>query len=229
MQISGTSSANASLLDYINSLNDSSSGKQKKGISTLLQQSSIASNPVVAGICNQASKSDIYKSTATNSNSVKKYLEMLMDGGEDSVFAKAEAEGNTDDAIVKIGSMVVSYNKMIANLAEEGGKTNRTFLNTLLSTVNKSGEALGKIGITTNKDGSLGTDYDTLCSASLEDLKAVFGSGSAFGQTLSQVINGVEESAAKTTSLVQIYSTAYSNSGSYSQYDYIKNLYDSLA
>ena len=225
-----SSSTNASLLDYINSQSDSEKGLEKSsGIGALLQQSCIASNPVVARISNEAEKSGIYKSTTTNASAVLKYLDTLMDKGSSSVFSKAEAAENTDEAITKIGSLVVSYNKMLDNLSEEGGKTNQTYLKSLYTITENAAEQLEKIGITVNKDGSLDTDYETLFNAELTDLKEAFGSGSSFGKALTEAVGEVRESAAKSSHLAQIYSTAYNNSGSYSQYDYIKNLYDSLA
>ena len=117
MQVS--SSSYASLLDYINSQSDDTSSKglgKAGGISSLLQQNCVASNPVLTKMSREAEKSGIYKSTVTNTGSVLKYLETLTDKSSDSVFSKAEADGNTDEAVTKIGSLVVSYNKMISNL-----------------------------------------------------------------------------------------------------------------
>ncbi len=230
MQVS--SSTNASLLDYINSQSDDTSSKglsKAGGISALLQQNCVASNPVLTKISMEASKSGIYKSTVTNAGSVLKYLETLTDKSSDSVFSKAESEGNTDEVVTKIGSMVVSYNKLLSNLSEEGGKTNQAYLKTLSSVVESSSEQLRKIGITVKSDGTLETDYATLCDADIADLKAAFGNGSSLAQALTKTVGEVNSASAKSSHLAQIYSTAYCNSGSYTQYDYIKNMYDSLA
>ena len=68
-----------------------------------------------------------------------------------------------------------------------------------------------------------------LCDADVADLKEAFGSGSSLAQALTKTVGEVNSASAKSSHLAQIYSTAYSNSGSYSQYDYIKHMYDSLA
>ena len=208
MQVS--SSSYASLLDYINSQSDDTSSKglgKAGGISSLLQQNCVASNPVLTKMSREAEKSGIYKSTVTNTGSVLKYLETLTDKSSDSVFSKAEADGNTD----------------------EGGKTNKAYLKSLFSTLENASGQLKKIGITVKSDGTLETDYATLCDADVADLKEAFGSGSSLAQALTKTVGEVNSASAKSSHLAQIYSTAYSNSGSYSQYDYIKHLYNTLA
>ncbi len=230
MQVS--SSTNASLLDYINSQSADSSSKglgKEGGISALLQQSCVASNSVLTKMSAEAAKSGIYKSTVTNASSVLKYLEALTDSSDKSVFSKAESESNSDEAVTKIGSLVVSYNKLLSNLSEEGGKTNKAYLKSLSSTVMSASEQLKKIGITVKSDGTLETDYATLCDADLSDLKEVFGSGSSLATALTKTVGEVNTASTRSSHLAQIYSTAYSNSGSYSQYDYIKHLYNTLA
>ena len=87
MQVS--SSSYASLLDYINSQSDDTSSKglgKAGGISSLLQQNCVASNPVLTKMSREAEKSGIYKSTVTNTGSVLKYLETLTDKSSDSCF-----------------------------------------------------------------------------------------------------------------------------------------------
>ena len=71
--------------------------------------------------------------------------------------------------MTKIGSLVVSYNKMISNLSEEGGKTNKAYLKSLFSTLENASGQLKKIGITVKSDGTLETDYATLCDADVAD------------------------------------------------------------
>lgn len=230
MQVS--SKTNASLLDYINSQENTSSlgsTKKKGGIGSLLQESCVASNPVLTKISNEAAKSGIYKKTATNSSSVLKYLEELTENKEDSLFAKAEESENTDEVITKIGSMAVSYNKMLESLKEEGGKTNQTYLKSLYTALSENSESLEKIGLSVKTDGSIETDFEKLCDADLADLKTAFGSGSNLAKALQSTVVEVKESATKSSRLAAIYSTAYCNSGSYSQYHYIENMYDSLA
>lgn len=125
----------------------------------------------------EAEKSGIYKSTVTNTGSVLKYLETLTDKSSDSVFSKAEADGNTDEAVTKIGSLVVSYNKMISNLSEEGGKTNKAYLKSLFSTLENASGQLKKIGITVKSDGTLETVMPHSVTRMSRISKKRFGSG----------------------------------------------------
>lgn len=227
-----SSKTNASLLDYINSQNNPGSlgsTKKKNGIGSLLQESCIASNPMLTKISKEAAKSGVYKNAVTHSESVLKYLEELTENKENSIFAKAEETDNTDEVITKIGSMAISYNKMLDTLKQEGGKTNQAYIKSLSATISASSDILQKIGLSVQADGSIETDYDKLCAADLSDLKAAFGSGSKLAGALQSGVAEVKEASAKSSRLAQIYSTAYSNSGSYSQYHYIENLYDSLA
>lgn len=229
MQIN--SSTNASLLDYVNSIKNgsSSTGNTKSGIGSLLQQSCVAANPMLTKMSQQAENAGLYKSAAINASAVVQYLKTLSGSSDESVFAKAEEEGSTDVAVTKIGSMVVSYNKLLDNLSAEGGKTNQAYLKSLYALAGENSEALEKIGITLNSDGTLGTDYATLCDADVSDLKNLFGSGASFGSELSELVTQVSDSSAQASNLAQIYSTAYSSSGSYSQYEYIKNFYNNKA
>lgn len=230
MQVSNDT--NASLLDYINSQGNTGSlgsTKKQQGIGALLQQSCVAANPVLTRISNEAAKSGVYKNAVTHSSAVLNYLEALSENKEGSLFAKAEESENTDEVITKIGSMAISYNKMIDSLKEEGGKTNQAYLKSLYCALSESNESLEKIGLSVKADGSIATDYEALCDADRSDLKAAFGSGSKLTEALQDTIINVKEDSTKSSRLAQIYSTAYSNSGSYSQYHYIENLYDSLA
>ena len=141
MQVSNDT--NASLLDYINSQGNTGSlgsTKKQQGIGALLQQSCVAANPVLTRISNEAAKSGVYKNAVTHSSAVLNYLEALSENKEGSLFAKAEESENTDEVMTKIGSMAISYNKMIDSLKEEGGKTNQAYLKSLYCALSEYNE-----------------------------------------------------------------------------------------
>ena len=119
----------------------------------MLQQSCVAANPVLTRISNEAAKSGVYKNAVTHSSAVLNYLEALSENKEGSLFAKAEESENTDEVITKIGSMAISYNKMIDSLKEEGGKTNQAYLKSLYCALSESNESLEKIGLSVKADG----------------------------------------------------------------------------
>ena len=122
--------------------------------------------------------------------------------------------------------MLNSYNTMISNLMEAGGKTNKNFLSDLNTLMKDYGKELSAFGIAENEDGTMALDAETLAGADIDALAEVFGPDADFSRKLTAQMDAIVEKTATTVDTVQIYSTAYSNSGSYSQYDYLKGIYD---
>ena len=85
---------------------------------------------------------------------------------------------------------------------------------------------LADFGITQNEDGTFSLDAETLAGAEIDALAQVFGPDGDFSQKLTEKMDAIVQKTATTVDTLQIYSTAYSNSGSYSQYDYLKGIYD---
>ena len=115
---------------------------------------------------------------------------------------------------------------MISNLMEAGGGTNKNFLNELNQIMKDYDKELSAFGITQNEDATLALDADTLAGADMDALAEVFGPEADFSQKLTEQMDTIVQKTATTVDTLQIYSTAYSNSGSYSQYDYLKGIYD---
>ena len=87
-------------------------------------------------------------------------------------------------------------------------------------------EELEEFGISKCEDGTLALDAQVLADADLDAMADMFGPGANFAQELERQVTGIAEKTASTVDALQIYSTAYSNSGSYSQYEYLKGIYD---
>jgi hypothetical protein len=115
---------------------------------------------------------------------------------------------------------------MIENLTEAGGTTNKNFLTELNATIRAYGTDLSGIGITAREDGTLAMDAETLAGADLDTLADIFGPDGSFSGQLRDQMDHIVERTATTVDTLQIYSTAYSNSGSYSQYKFLEGLYD---
>jgi vacuolar-type H+-ATPase subunit H len=218
----------SSLYEYTSS---SKKNEDSNSIENLLTSSMSANNPAMARLAHKAESQDYYKKALSAGESANEKLYDLM--GEKSVFVKT---ADTEDeelleeyqtrATQSIAEFLNSYNTMVSNLTEAGGKTNKNFLSELNDTMRTYGTALSGIGITRNADGTLAMDADTLAGADLDTLEDIFGPEADFANQMKGQMDHIVERTATTVDTLQIYSTAYSNSGSYSQYDYLKGLYD---
>lgn len=226
--ISGTKQA---LLHYLtnNLSNYSSSGTNSDNdIASLLQQSMTASNSVVAGLQHKAENASAYNSTLTNSGSLLKYLNNLSDDSSTSLFQTAESTGNNSKVVSTVENFVTGYNSLLQSLAKE--KKDGTESSNLLSTdISKYSDQLKNIGITIGSDGKLNVDESTLKSASTSDLKALFGNGTDFSDSMSAITSKIQEDTESTCTLLAIYNSSYSNTGSYNQYEYMKNIFDKMS
>jgi len=229
MNTSDISSTKATLLSYLskNVSNNSSEASSSDDIASLLQQSCAASNSVVTKIQNKASNASAYNSTLSNAGSLLKYLSKLSDTSADSLFTTATSTGNTSSIVSNVENFVSGYNSTLSSLdkEEKDGQSSKELLQT---NINKYSDALKGIGITVGSNGKLSVDESTLKSSSVTDLKALFGDGTDFSDSMSAITSKIQDDTAGTCELLTIYNASYSNSGSYSQYDYMKNLFDTL-
>ena len=115
---------------------------------------------------------------------------------------------------------------MISNLMEAGGGTNKNFLSELNQIMKDYDKELSAFGIAQNEDGTLALDAEILAGADIDALAEMFGPDADYSRRLTEQMDEIVQKTATTVDTLQIYSTAYSNSGSYSQYDYLKGLYD---
>ena len=115
---------------------------------------------------------------------------------------------------------------MISNLMEAGGGTNKNFLSELNQLMRDYDKELSSFGISRNEDGTFSLDAEMLAGTDIDALAEIFGPDADFSQKLTAQMDTIVQKTATTVDTLQIYSTAYSNSGSYSQYDYLKGIYD---
>jgi hypothetical protein len=231
MKVTGLNSAQlvSSLYEYTSS---STKDEDSNSIENLLTSNMTANNPAMAKLAHKAESEEYYKKALSAGERANEKLYDLMDK-EKSVFVKAadtddaeELEEYQTEATQSIAGFLNGYNTMISNLTEAGGKTNRNFLEELNTTIGSYGKELAGIGITQNADGTLAMDAEALASADLDSLENLFGPEADFANQLQGQMEHIVERTATTVDTLQIYSTAYSNSGSYSQYDFLKGLYD---
>ena len=231
MKVTGMNSA-----DLVGALYDSTQGSNKKkdsnSIENLLSSNMSANNPAMAKLARKAENKDYYKKVLSAADQTNELLHKLNDTKK-SVFVKAadtedeqKREEYQTEAAKDIAGLLNSYNTMISNLIEAGGGTNKNFLNELNQIIQDYGKELSTFGITQNEDGTFALDAETLAGADMDALAEVFGPDGDFSQKLTEKMDAIVQKTATTVDTLQIYSTAYSNSGSYSQYDYLKGIYD---
>lgn len=232
MKVTGMNSA-----DLVSALYDSTtqgSGKKKdsNSIENLLTSNMSANNPAMAKLARKAENKDYYKKALSAADQANELLYKLNDAKK-SVFVKAadtEDEQAREDyqteAAKDIAGLLNSYNTMISNLMEAGGSTNKNFLSELNQLMKDYDKELSAFGITGREDGTMALDAETLAGADMDALAEMFGPDADFSQKLTEKMDAIVQKTATTVDTLQIYSTAYSNSGSYSQYDYLKGLYD---
>lgn len=232
MKVTGMNSA-----DLVSALYDSTtqSGNQKKdsnSIENLLSSNMAANNPAMAKLARKAENKEFYKKTLSASEQTDELLHKLNDAKK-SAFVKAadtQDEQAKEDyqaaAVNDIAGLLSSYNTMISNMMEAGGTANKNFLSELNQIMKDYDDELAAFGITGNEDGTLSLDAEMLAGADMEELAKVFGPDCGFSQKLTQQMDTIVEKTATTLDTLQIYGTAYSNSGTYSQYEYLKGIYD---
>lgn len=231
MKVTGMNSA-----DLVGALYDSTQGSNKKkdsnSIENLLSSNMSANNPAMAKLAHKAESKDYYKKALSAADQTNELLHKLNDAKK-SAFVKAadtqdeEAkEEYQTEAAKDIAGLLNSYNTMIFNLMEAGGGTNKNFLSELNQLMKDYDKELSAFGITLKEDSMLALDSETLAGADMDALAQVFGPDGDFSQKLAEKMDAIVQKTATTVDTLQIYSTAYSNSGSYSQYDYLKGIYD---
>lgn len=232
MKVTGMNSADLVSALYDNTTNSRGKNKDSNSIENLLTNNMSANNPAMAKLARKAESKDYYKKALSAADQTNELLHQLNDAKK-SVFVKAadaqddaEKENYQTEAAKDIAGLLNSYNTMISNLMEAGGGTNKNFLNELNQIMKDYDKELAACGITQNEDGSLALDAENLAGADIDALAQVFGPDGDFSQKLTEKMDAIVQKTATTVDTLQIYSTAYSNSGSYSQYDYLKGIYD---
>lgn len=232
MKVTGINSADLVGALYDNTTQAGGKKKDSNSIENLLSSNMSANNPALAKLARKAENKEYYKKALSAADQSNELLHKLNDAKK-SVFVKAadaqdeqEKEDYQTEAAASIAGLLHTYNTMISNLTEAGGKTNKNFLNELNQILEDDEKALSALGITANEDGTLALDAEMLAGSDMDALAEIFGPEADFSQKLTEKMDEIAQKTATTVDTLQIYSTAYSNSGSYSQYEYLKGLYD---
>lgn len=175
-----------------------------------------------------------YNGIKAGAAGLRTHSEALNETGEESLFGKAEATGNTKDVVNEINNFVEDYNAMLSNMKKTGGSIQTTYAGQFSTQALIHREELAKIGITAQKDGTLSVNEATLKAAGIDDMKKVFQGTSSFAGRVSMKSIYVESSAVSNLSgnMYGSYNRygGYQNSFTYGAYstNSFASLYNSL-
>lgn len=232
MKVTGMSSADMVSALYDFTSKGSNKNEDSNSIENLLTANMAANNPAMAKLAHKAGSEESYKKALSAVDRADELIRGLSDAKKSAFRKAADTEDEEEfakyqtQATQDIAGLLNSYNTMISNLMEAGGKTNKNFLSELNQLMGDYEEELSAFGISKRVDQTLAMDAEALAGADMDALAEVFGPDAEFAKRLTAQLDTIAERTATTVDTLQIYSTAYSNSGSYSQYEYLKGLYD---
>lgn len=136
-----------------------------------------------------------YKKLEKAAENLGSYAEKLAVSGEDSFYDKMRAGEETPEVYDTVGDLVEAYNDTVRRLQKSSGALNTYYRQMLEQTAQQNKDALEKVGITVNKDGTLAVDTEKLKAASADDLEAVFGAESTFTTRTGFIAGRVSDNA----------------------------------
>lgn len=148
------------------------------------------------------------KTKKANAESAKKYEELektaqeLQTGAEEfikqgelSIFEKAKQSGDNTQIHTAAESFVQKYNAMLKDLKSASGTLNEYYAKMLKEATAENEEALEKVGITLEKDGTLKVDKSVLEAADLESLEKAFGTTGTLSTKAAFLASRIENNA----------------------------------
>lgn len=159
-----------------------------------------------------------YNQVKAGAEGVREHAENLNKTGDESLFGKAEASGDTKDVVYEINRFVDDYNSMLTNMKKVGGSVQNIYAKQFSTQSLIHRDELSKIGITASTDGSLSVNQDVLKKSGIDDMKKVFQGTSSFAGQASVKSIYVESSAVSNLSANPY--TSYNRYGTYGNSSY---------
>lgn len=175
--------------------------------SALLQSTSKSSSSSAKTLLDETKSN--YTAMKTAAENMSKYLNKLMETGENSLFGTEENGADREKIVSNINEAIEAYNNCITSLTKEGGTVNEMYARQLKNFVISNSSKLEKIGITRNKNDKLEINKDKLNSAETEDLQALFQGEGSFADKLLGRSDKIKENA--DTNLNSLNSATYSS------------------
>lgn len=198
-----------------------------------------AANSSISNKMSSSVKADLFSDVESAAKGLQKDLNVLMQTGDKSVFVSSDTEKakETTDAAKEdkiavsyedsIKSFVRHYNAMIDAMSDLGDTTNMVYLANMKSDMSAQSKALGKVGVTVNKDGSLKLDEKALKEADMKQVENLFGSKGSISTKIVKYAASIEKSATQTLKSLNTTNSTSLNSG-YNRYGRsVNNYYNS--
>ena len=130
-----------------------------------------------------------YKDVNKSASNLLDALENLSD--KDLFTAEEGKEIDKSDIIKKVNNFITAYNSTVSNLTTCGGALYNSFKTEFEEAFKSKSADFEKLGITINRDRKLEVDGDKLNAAKVEDIKSLFGPGSAYVNNLSASVDSI--------------------------------------
>ncbi len=150
-----------------------------------------------------------YMNMKDNAGKLQSAANKLLDTGDNSIYAKAEESGDTNQITRQVKEFVNQYNSTVRDLKSAGGRVDTSYYNQMTSYASMYRNALEASGVTRNSDGTLSVNENALKKASVEQLKQTWGGSSSFAARAGQVATNVQYNAV--TSMNSMINNSYSS------------------
>lgn len=213
--VNSSYTGNSSLLNLLNQ-----SGKSTRGakMQAIFQKSIMERRQVISdlfkekfGMTSASDDTTAYKSIASKATAAGKVMGSLSAEEEPNLYTEALESGDHTQVYAKVKEFVKNYQSLRSDMQKLGGTIESAYGAKMDAYLEKYEEQLAKIGITVKEDNSLSIDEETLKSADLEDIKAIFAQEDGFSDklasTLSNIVDIVEKAVNIRESLTQTYNS----------------------
>lgn len=220
MNISSTSTGNASLLNYLNA---DKNDKSSNSIMSVIQKNRQARTTRLQQILAKYSKNSnddtsTYEKLISSAESVEASITTMTSTVEGNLFDAAAESGDNSQISVTISSFTSSYNSMVGSMNQLGGTVYSYYASSISATFTGSREQLEEIGISMNEDGTLNLDSDKLGEALTDKVKSAFGSESSYMSDLMEQIKDMVSTVSQALSIREALQSTYGSTGTGSTY-----------
>ncbi len=164
---------------------------------------------------------DRYEKLKKAAEQLAQNLDAFTKEGEDSIFAKAKASGDSQEIHKSLEGLVKSYNSTLKALNTTASPVDAYYRQMLQDAAKENSGALAEIGIAVAKDGTISIDKEKLEAASIDSLEKALGASGGFSAKVSFLAGRIFGNAQANA---ESSSSQYNASGhAYSAYS---NLYD---
>lgn len=193
-------------------------------LDVLNQQSSEQTSIGDKNNATQMLKRNTYSKMEDMAQGLNEYANKLAAKDKDSIFAKAQESGDTDEILSDVKELVDKYNATLIQLRTTGSALDNFYQLQLKQIPEENKDLLKSIGITQTKSGSLSIDEKALKNADIDMLQKAVGSESEFASKVISVSKNIEENAAANIASVSNQYTAngssYTNSFEANKYNF---------